>query len=46
VGEGHFLLGGHSMGAHTAVSYALRNPERLAGLVLVGPVSTGAIEPG
>jgi len=45
VGEGHFLLGGHSMGAHTAVSYALRNPERLAGLVLVGPVYTGTIEP-
>jgi len=45
VGEGPFLLGGHSMGAHTAVGYALRNPERLAGLVLVGPVYTGAIEP-
>src|SRR5215471_17348717 len=37
-GEGRFLLGGHSMGAHTAVAYALRHPERLAGLVLVGPV--------
>lgn len=45
VGGGRFLLGGHSMGAHTAVSYALRNPERLAGLVLVGPVYLGAIEP-
>jgi pimeloyl-ACP methyl ester carboxylesterase len=45
VGEGRFLLGGHSMGAHTAVSYALRHPERLAGLVLVGPVYAGAIEP-
>lgn len=45
VGEGRFLLGGHSMGAHTAVSYALRHPERLAGLVLIGPVYTGAIEP-
>ena len=32
-----FLLGGHSMGAHTALGYALRRPERLAGLVLVGP---------
>ena len=46
VGEGRFLLGGHSMGAHTAVAYALRHPERLAGLVLVGPVYTGTIEPG
>lgn len=45
VGEGRFLLGGHSMGAHTAVAYALRHPERLAGLVLIGPVYTGAIEP-
>jgi pimeloyl-ACP methyl ester carboxylesterase len=40
-----FLLGGHSMGAHTAIAYALRHPERLAGLVLIGPVYTGEIEP-
>jgi pimeloyl-ACP methyl ester carboxylesterase len=40
-----FLLGGHSMGAHTAVAYALRHPERLAGLVVIGPVYTGAVEP-
>lgn len=45
VGEGRFLLGGHSMGAHTAVAYALRHSERLAGLVLIGPVYTAAIEP-
>jgi pimeloyl-ACP methyl ester carboxylesterase len=45
VGEGRFLLGGHSMGAHTALAYALRHPERLAGLALIGPVYTGAIEP-
>lgn len=45
VGEGTFLLGGHSMGAHTAAAYALRHPGRLAGLVLVGPVYTGTIEP-
>jgi pimeloyl-ACP methyl ester carboxylesterase len=38
-----FLLGGHSMGAHTAVSYALRHPERLAGLVAIGPTYLGAI---
>ncbi|HEY6731332.1 MAG TPA: alpha/beta hydrolase [Solirubrobacterales bacterium] len=45
VGEGRFLLGGHSMGAHTAIAYALRHPESLAGLVLIGPVYTGTIEP-
>lgn len=45
VGEGQFLLGGHSMGAHTAVAYALRHPERLAGLVVIGPVYAGTIEP-
>lgn len=45
VGEGRFLLGGHSMGAHTAVGYALRHPDRLAGLVAIGPVYTGTVEP-
>ncbi len=39
-----FLLAGHSMGAHTAVAYALRHPERLAGLVVVGPVYAGPPE--
>ena len=29
------------MGAHTAVAYALRHPERLAGLVVIGPVYGG-----
>ncbi len=43
VGEGRFVLAGHSMGAHTAVSYALRRPERVAGLVIVGPVYAGEI---
>lgn len=41
-GEGPFVLGGHSMGAHTAVAYALRNPGRLAGLVVIGPTYTGS----
>lgn len=45
VGDERFLLGGHSMGAHTAVAYALRNPERLAGLAVIGPTYMGAIEP-
>lgn len=43
VGEGRFVLAGHSMGAHTAVAYALRRPERLAGLVVIGPVYMGEI---
>lgn len=41
-----FVLGGHSMGAHTAVAYALGCPERLAGLILIGPTYTGEISPG
>ncbi len=45
IGEGErFLLGGHSMGAHTAVAYALRHPERLAGLAVIGPTYLGTIE--
>jgi pimeloyl-ACP methyl ester carboxylesterase len=44
VGEGRFVLVGHSMGAHTAVAYALRQPRRLAGLVVIGPVFQGEIE--
>jgi pimeloyl-ACP methyl ester carboxylesterase len=44
VDDDRFLLGGHSMGAHTAVSYALRHPDRLVGLVLIGPVYLGEIE--
>ncbi len=43
VGEGPFVLAGHSMGAHTAVEYALEHPGRVAGLVVVGPVYGGEI---
>jgi 3-oxoadipate enol-lactonase len=43
VGEGPFVLAGHSMGAHTAVAYGLRHPERLAGLAVIGPVYMGEI---
>jgi 3-oxoadipate enol-lactonase len=43
VGEGRFFLAGHSMGAHTAVAYALAHAERLAGLIVIGPVYGGAI---
>ena len=45
VGDRRFLLGGHSMGAHTAVAYALRNPERLAGLAVIGPTYMGTMQP-
>jgi pimeloyl-ACP methyl ester carboxylesterase len=45
VGEGRFVLAGHSMGAHTAVAYALRHPRRLLGLVAIGPVYLGEIPP-
>lgn len=41
VGEGRPLLAGHSMGAHTIVSLALREPDRVAGLVIIGPASVG-----
>lgn len=45
VGAERFMLGGHSMGAHTAVGYALRHPERLAGLAVIGPTFLGEIKP-
>ena len=43
VGEGPFALAGHSMGAHTAVAYALAHPQRVAALVVIGPVFDGSI---
>jgi pimeloyl-ACP methyl ester carboxylesterase len=43
VGESEFALAGHSMGAHTAVAYALAHPERVAVLVAIGPVYDGMI---
>ena len=36
--DGRLVLGGHSMGAHTAVSYALGGTELLAALIVIGPV--------
>lgn len=45
VGEGPFVLAGHSMGAQTAVAYALRHPERLTGLIVIGPVYLGEVPP-
>lgn len=40
-----FVLGGHSMGAHTAIAYALEHGERLAGLVVIGPSFMGFVDP-
>jgi pimeloyl-ACP methyl ester carboxylesterase len=36
-GKGPIFLSGHSMGAHTAIAFALRHPQRLAGLIAIGP---------
>jgi pimeloyl-ACP methyl ester carboxylesterase len=44
VGDRPAVLAGHSMGAHTAVSYALASGDRLAGLVVIGPVYMGFID--
>ncbi len=41
VGEGRPVLAGHSMGAHTIATLAARDPQRLAGVVLVGPAVMG-----
>jgi len=35
------IVGGHSMGCHTAVDFALRDPGRVSALILIGPVFTG-----
>jgi pimeloyl-ACP methyl ester carboxylesterase len=42
-GGGPVLLAGHSMGAHTIVGFALENPARVAGLVVIGPAYDGEI---
>jgi len=44
VGDARPVLAGHSMGAHTAVALALAHRDRLAGLVVVGPVYMGFID--
>jgi pimeloyl-ACP methyl ester carboxylesterase len=43
-GGGRLVLGGHSMGAHTAVAYAIERPDRVAGLVLIGPAYMGFVD--
>ena len=44
LGDGRFVLGGHSMGAHTAVAYAIEHADRLAGLVVIGPAYVGFVD--
>ncbi|HMC05952.1 MAG TPA: alpha/beta fold hydrolase [Solirubrobacterales bacterium] len=44
LGERRFVLAGHSMGAHTAIAYALDNVDRLAGLALISPVFAGFVD--
>ena len=44
VGEKPFVLGGHSWGSQVAAAYALEQPDRLAGLIEIGPVNAGPIE--
>jgi len=44
VGDRRVVLAGHSMGAHTAVSYALARIDRLAGLVVIGPTYMGFVD--
>jgi pimeloyl-ACP methyl ester carboxylesterase len=41
VGERRAVLAGHSMGAHTIAAFALREPDSLAAVVLIGPAVTG-----
>jgi pimeloyl-ACP methyl ester carboxylesterase len=45
IGDASFVLAGHSMGAHTAVAYALEHADRVAGLVVIGPVYMGVTDP-
>jgi pimeloyl-ACP methyl ester carboxylesterase len=46
IGARRFVLAGHSMGAHTAVAYALERGERLAALVVIGPAYMGFVDDG
>ena len=39
------VLAGHSMGAHTLITAALRHPDRYAGLVIIGPAVIGGPPP-
>ena len=43
--DARFILGGHSMGAHTVLGYALEHAERVAGLIVIGPAYMGFVDP-
>jgi pimeloyl-ACP methyl ester carboxylesterase len=43
VGDREFVLAGHSMGSHTVIAHALDRPEKVAGLVVIGPAYGGVI---
>jgi pimeloyl-ACP methyl ester carboxylesterase len=42
-GQSRLVLAGSSMGAHTVVAYAIEHPDRVAGLVVIGPVYGGPV---
>ena len=44
-GEEPVILAGHSMGAHTAIAFSLSHPERVAGLIAIGPTYGGTRAP-
>ena len=44
VGDRPLVVAGHSMGAHTAIAYALSQRNRVRGLVVIGPVYMGFID--
>ncbi len=43
VGARRPVLAGHSMGAHTIASLALRDPEAVAAVVIIGPAIVGGV---
>lgn len=38
--DGPVVVGGHSMGCHTAITFALKQPDLVSALILIGPVFT------
>ena len=44
LGKEGVILGGHSMGCHTVARRALRNPDGIRALILIGPVFTGTAD--
>ena len=43
-GDRQVVVGGHSMGCHTAAAWALEHPDRVSALVLIGPVYDGTLD--